>query len=415
MPTDSEMFSQVEVKRSEGGRPAVDRELGYRLLQEKKADGSQKFSTKYLMRVLHCSSRMIRELKQEMREKGIVSKSEIDLQKLDKESRDFDSECKEVIGSSFKDWIVGKQKGSGIDIFYFCRKVWSDSAIWDRPFLYDVADLNKPEVADELANKFLKYFGGDEKRIRDRITRIRRFFTFMRREDVNDRYLRLTESKHPRNKRDVPQLAFINSPTQIQEAIDEMGKRFGPEGELIVMLKIVSQMRTGMGSEKRELWGTQCGEIDHSYLIMPDENQYVFQVHAKMNETWMINWMPKEVKKRLYSLYKTRQKGEMLIQLQVEKVRKAWGEITKKIGEKYGDSGIPQLKLHDLRKVSATWYYIMGLPLEVVADINVGWKDLNTLKNFYLQIRRMITKETRKQYQDNIPAWFKEGLDQYLA
>lgn len=313
MATDQEFFDALKVENektvAKEGRPAIDRGIGYKLLGEKKQDGTPKFSTKYIMRVCHCSSRLVRLMRKEMLDKGIVTKEEVDLSKLDYDARSFDEECIEVRGLSFRDWMISKERENGKAIFSFCQKVWSN--VWKKPYLYEITDASNNR-AEQLAQEFLKVFGEDIKRIRARITSIRRFFSFMKREDINDMYLRLTESKHPRAMREVPSLAFVDSPLQIQEAIDEMKARFGLEGELLVMLKIVTQMRTGQADEKRELWGIQVGEPDHSFLLMPSgvEGQIVFQIHAKMNETWTINFLPKQVKQKLFDLYQTRKKGE---------------------------------------------------------------------------------------------------------
>ena len=69
---------------------------------------------------------------------------------------------------------------------------------------------------------------------------------------------------------------------------------------------------------------------------------------------------------------------------------------------------------HDMRKISITWLFVMGVPLELAVMINVGWKDLNTAKDHYLHMRGLLKKSERKAYRDNIPEWYREGLDEYI-
>ena len=69
---------------------------------------------------------------------------------------------------------------------------------------------------------------------------------------------------------------------------------------------------------------------------------------------------------------------------------------------------------HDMRKISITWLFVMGVPLELAVMINVGWKDLNTAKDHYLHMRGLLKKSEQKAYRDNIPEWYREGLDEYI-
>jgi len=50
--------------------------------------------------------------------------------------------------------------------------------------------------------------------------------------------------------------------------------------------------------------------------------------------------------------------------------------------------------------------------MESFSDFNVGWLNMNTLKEHYNHARGK-TKTWRKQYRENIPDWFKEGLDEW--
>ena len=99
--------------------------------------------------------------------------------------------------------------------------------------------------------------------------------------------------------------------------------------------------------------------------------------------------------------------GEPLWGFSMRDFRKAWGEVTLRIiGRK--------LDLHDLRKISLTWFYVCGLPLEVASRLNVGWKDLSTADRHYIDIGAMLKFSVREEYVKNIPAWFKDGLEDYI-
>lgn len=57
----------------------------------------------------------------------------------------------------------------------------------------------------------------------------------------------------------------------------------------------------------------------------------------------------------------------------------------------------------------------MGVPLEVATMLNVGWKSLDTAQSHYIDIKRVLRKSFRVEYQKNIPDWFKEGLDDFTG
>lgn len=381
------------------GRPKTNRDLGYKLAISQIQTGNP--STKYICRVLQCTSRTYETIKKEVIAQGLAIKK-IDLAKLDKESRDFDLECKETMGFSFYDWLKGKTVAYDT-IFRFCQKVWKE--IWDHPLLYNVTIRTDP-LGYQLSQSFLNYYGSDVKRIRQRKFHIRYFFRFMGRTDIMDRDLTVSNARDPRSIRDVPEIILSDFPKKLDSAIFLMKEQLGLEAEVLLKLKLCTQMRTG--EKERELWGIRCKETNHSYLIMNSPDEYIFKVSAKMNENWNITWIPKTLREELYQLYLTRSNGEKLFQLNVEDVRKAWKDVCKLMK-------LPILRLHDLRKVSITWLYVMGIPLEEATRINVGWKDLNTARNHYLQFKDALKKDAKMIYRDNIPAWFKEGLDQYLA
>ena len=57
----------------------------------------------------------------------------------------------------------------------------------------------------------------------------------------------------------------------------------------------------------------------------------------------------------------------------------------------------------------------MGVPLEVAVNLNVGWKDTNTALSNYLDVKKVLRKSKRTAYRENIPEWFKEGLDDFTG
>jgi integrase len=81
----------------------------------------------------------------------------------------------------------------------------------------------------------------------------------------------------------------------------------------------------------------------------------------------------------------------MLIQLTKKYIRPLWREETSKVG-------LPPMSLHDLRKVSITYFYAMGIPLEIATSINCGWRDLNTARDYYLQYRGLLKREKKEHY-----------------
>ena len=165
-------------------------------------------------------------------------------------------------------------------------------------------------------------------------------------------------------------------------------------------------MRTGVRSDGRGLMGIRIGTEYPSYIFMNGPDEFRIHVLEKMREEYDITWIPRRVRERLWELYKQREKGDYLFSFKVDKLRKMISEAS----EIY--TGV-RLVPHDLRKVSITWLFVMGVPLELAVMINVGWKDLNTPKDHYLHMRTLLKKSERKAYRDNIPAWYKDGLEEY--
>ena len=393
--TDSQIFQTARLSANhDKGRPKVNRDLAAQLI-------TAGYSTRRIMQVLKCKSRTVRLIRQEMKAAGVQS-PHLDEAYLDKVAVDFEDEASRAMGFSFSEWLKSK-RSNWRKVFNFCQKVWTQA--WDKPSLVLVKDRNQ-SLADELALKFMATFGEDKERIRDRKKLIRYLFAFLGREDINNRHLTMTISRDPIPIREVPELSMPNFPTRLNEAFIKIEDAMGEEVATALKLKVCSQMRTGEGM--RELMGLQCGANGHSYLIMTSHEDWRMKITGKGNESWTITWLPLEVRLRLWRIYLARKHGDKLFRFNINKVRLAWRSITEQI------VGIP-MSLHDLRKVSLTWLWALGIPLEIATTFNVGWRDLNTARDHYLQYRRLLRGEDRRRYAEQIPDWFKEGLQEYVG
>lgn len=399
------MTETVQVSVNRGGRPSIDRQRAFQLAKSQIETG--KPSTQFICRVLHIKNDTWRKIKKEYIEyrktQGeIIKKPDYDL--LDKSVRDFEEELKATTDLSFLGWLKGKTK-SWRPIFNYCQKEWLRQ---NKPSLYWIAQRDSPEhQAEQFIQSFIENQLQEAKTRRTRKTLMSYLLMFLGRKDVYEKFLKITQSRDPRSVKEVPEILMTDFPKKFERALDLMEERLGKEGSLLIKLKLVTLMRTGDIQEGRELWGIKVKETNSTYLIMNSEDEFVFKIHAKMNESWTVRWIPKEVRRELYELYQSREKGSQLIQLNVKDVRRVWKEVTEEVG-------LPPLSLHDLRKVALSWLWMMGIQLEVATDINVGWKDLNTAKRHYIQFRGAIQKSMKEVYRNSIPAWFKDGLDQYL-
>jgi len=379
---------------SEVGRPKVNRELLYQLIKAGK-------STRYITRVLKCSSRLVRLAKKELKNMGEVVPQITDEQ-LDKLERDFDEELETATGLSFKDWLK-ERRVDYIVIYNFCKRVWDE--VWERPRLLLVKDVNNP-LADQLAQKFLSFYGDDKQRIRVRKEHIRKLFIFLGRHDVCDRHLTIREARDPRSLRELPVLTSLAFPQRLERAKARVKEICGEEVETLLRFKIVTMMRTGR--KDKELMGLVKEGNNGNWIVMDSEDSYRIKISAKGREVWYISWIPKQVREGLYRLYNQTPSGSNLFNIDVNLLRREWKIATKlEVGT--------ELRLHDLRKVGLTWMYAMGVPLEIATEINVGWRDLNTAKRHYLGLRGLLGKQDRGAYVDLIPSWFKEGLEDYVA
>lgn len=395
--TDSEIFGEDQPLRitngPEGGRPRINRDLARRLFQAG-------FTPSQVAKKLNCHVVTARNIRRELEEAGEL-KTELREEGLNLIQADFDEECKMAIGISFADWLKTKTVAHR-RIFNFCQRCWTN--IWKKPSLVLTKDTDN-KLGDQLCMAWLDAFGEDLKRIRGRKKLIRYLFRFLGRHDLCDRYLTMTQSRDPRPIRRIPQIEMIDFPETIEAFLDGL-EEIDPEMKVATMLKLTTQMRTGNKNKQRALMGITVGK-GKSYLIMNSPDEFRFRVLEKMREEWDITWLPRELREDLWELYQRRDPGEHLFSFTVRRYRRAMKKMSK---EHLGLKMTP----HDMRKISITWLYVMGVPLELAVMINVGWKDLNTPKDHYLHMRNLLKKSDRKAYRENIPEWFKEGLDEYI-
>ena len=397
--TDGEIFTEDENIRtstngSQGGASRINRDLARRLFQ-----GG--FSTGQVAKKLKCHIVTARRIRNELEASG-------DLAKNDREpgmsvvQADFDEECKMAIGISFKGWLTTQTPSAASRIFNFSQRVWDQ--VWDRPSLVMTKD-SENQLGDQLCMKFLEKFAEDKPRIRDRKKLIRYIFRFLGRRDLCDRYLTMTQSRDPRPIRRVPLIETPDFPTEFQKVFDEIN-RLDNEVGVASEFKLCAQMRTGNRAKDRGLMGIKIGMESPSYIWMTSPDEFKIHVVEKKGEEWDITWLPRRVRERMWTLYCQRSKGEPLFSFPVSRLRNMMGDVTEKLLDF-------RMTPHDLRKISVTWLYVMGVPLELAVEINVGWKDLNTPKDHYLHMRNLLKRTDRLAYADKIGDWYKDGLDEY--
>ena len=174
--------------------------------------------------------------------------------------------------------------------------------------------------------------------------------------------------------------------------------------------KICTGIRTGNRSEGRGLSGLSADSKSPSYLMFKGST-WRAQVYEKKGETWPITWIPAEVLANLRTLYDEAQtrKKPFIFTYSVPR-RIALSKLWRKVSAKHIGT---ELTFHDLRKVSITWLYTMNIPIEIATTLNVGWKDLSTARDHYLELRAFLKKSARQAYRENIPDWYKDGLEEY--
>ncbi len=188
--------------------------------------------------------------------------------------------------------------------------------------------------------------------------------------------------------------------------LDELNT-LNPQVGLGSEFKLCSMMRTGVRADERGLMGIRVGAGGASTIIMSGPDEIRIHVLEKMREEWDITWLPQRVRERLWDLYQTRETGDPLFSFEVRVFRK----MVKAAALKHLE--VEDFIPHDIRKVSITWLFVMGVPLELAIMINVGWKDMSTVQRHYIHMRNILKKSDRLAYREKIPEWFKDGLTEY--
>lgn len=391
-----------------GGRPKVNRELVIRYLKMKDNLGNPLYTQTQIASQCRCGYSTVKKIKKEAEEAGELETEESRRTALGMVEADFNSETLRARGTSFLDWVLStfKDKSDAKRVFNFTSLVWEN--LWDKcsmvEFMTDTSNLG-----EQCAIKFVNAFKEDRDRFRYRLKHIRYIFRFMKRRDLCDSYLRMPESRAPRSKRDVPEITMLDFPKKLDECIELMAEALGPEARTLLRFKIESQMRTGDEGDSRELFGIRVGDPDlKSYMVFGDQGELRSKIYAKKAETWELIWLSPEVKQALRDHYDTRETGQTLWTYSRETVTRKWTKVTRKVFKR-------ALKLHDLRKVSITWLYVMGVPLEIACMINVGWKDASTAVKHYLDIKPILRHTYRQKYREQIPEWFKGGLNDFIG
>lgn len=399
--TNKELFGEDEPDRlppgSQGGRPPINEEKVRRLIN------SGRFTTGQIARSVKAHPDSIRRIRRKLEKEGKLIDPKKNIRSGTTVAEDFDEECTIARGYSFKSWML-TQRGQqgGTRIFNTCQRVWSN--VWGKPSLILVMDRDHP-LGDQLALQYVELISQDPDKMRDRKKEIRYIFRFLARQDICDMHLRMTASRDPIAVRTIPEIMLPEFPTLLCECVDEMTE-IDPLYGTIVKAKLVLQARTGTTRKERGFFGIRKIDGD-SYIIMPDPATLQGQIIDKGNQRWTITYMTPQISAELWPLYEKAQTGDLIFPRKlIEPVLDAWGRITlENIGREF--------KLHDLRKVSSTWYFALGVPLDLLAEINVGWKDLNTVKVHYAHIRDILKKSARREYAALIPDWFKTGIEEY--
>jgi len=409
--TDSEILGKKSkyLNPSEGGRPKYDRDMIIRNLRLVDHTGKPRYTNAQVAHIIGCSVDTVKRAKREAIKNGELKPVEETGRAIGIVEGDFEQECLRAREMSFKGWLETRFSASekqGRYVFNFCAKVWAE--VWDKPSLVDFSDKNS-KLGDQCAIKFHQAFGEDKKRMRGRLKKIRFLMRFLDRRDINDRHFTMSNSKHPRSVRRVEEITFMDFPTKFQKCLDELEAELGSLYRLGVEFKLCTQMRTGTKKSEREFFGLRKGSNSgKSYIVFNNPDEFRSIIYAKKSEIWRLIWLPEKVRKELYEHLETLENGDFVFDLDSKKLSRVWGKITKRnLGAR--------LRLHDLRKISITWFYAIGLPLEVSAMMNVGWRDLSTAMKHYADIKPILRSSTRATYSSNIPDWFKEGLNEFTG
>ncbi len=394
-------------EKKKGGRPKVNRDLVIRNLKAKDASGGPRYTKAQIARMMNCTPKTITRIYNEAIKSGDLKTSDFEKKAIGIIEADFDSECLRAKGLSFLAWLETRFSDQSSANYYFNFNALIWEKIFDKCDLTILADQTH-HLADQMAIKFVTEFQGNKTQMRSRLKKIRFLFRFLGRGDINDKHLKMDNSKHPRAVRRVQQISSTNFPLIYNKIEDRIRALLGNDAVLDLRLKIVTQMRTGTKKSEREFYGMCKGTETKSYLTMVNDEEYQFHIFAKKSEEWDVIWMPKTVREGLFERYQTLNDGDHLASTPMQKLRDTWGDVTEEILGR-------RLILHDTRKISITWLYVMEVPLEVATMLNVGWKSMDTAHAHYIDISKVLRKSFRAEYRKNIPDWFKEGLDDFTG
>ena len=400
--TDKEIFGKDDDARIVlKGRSRINEDLVKRLLQE----GRYTYVQIAKHPQVNCTPRHVRRIRDRLIENGELKEKESE-KGPGIMAADFDDECFRAKGMSFLAYMKNKRKQWAYP-FNFARRTWEK--VWDKPNLVIVTD-DKDPLGDVICQKFLTVMCADNTKSRDRKKLIRPLFTFLGREDLNNRHLTMTKGRDKISVKRIPHLDTLEFPILLDKALSAFRDRYGVVKYNKLRFKLCAGPRTGDLKEGRGWSGIRKLKKDetyNSYMLFTGPDEFQIHILEKMNEEWDINWLPKDVRHGVYEIYKDMEPGAAFIteNYSPDTIRKEWYEVSEPI------LGF-RLEFHDFRKVFATWLIICKVPMDSFGDFNVGWLDMNTLKDHYKHGRGK-TKTWRKQYRENIPDWFKEGLEEW--
>lgn len=397
--------SNKTTTESKGGRPAIDEDLILRNMKLTDNNGVRLYTDRQLASMAGCTARSIRRYRKKFLDAGLLDEIDQDKKGIGAIEAELDAECIRAMGHSFHDWLHTryKRESSAHTTFNFCSKVWDQ--VWEKPSLVEFTK-RQSNVADICSVKFLEAFGDDKKRIRTRISTISFLYRFLDRESVRKKHMRMDTAKHPKPTRRVSEISSIEFGLQYQEIEDMVCRKLGEEARLMLRFKIASQMRTGDLEDNRELFGLRHDSQGQNYIKFLNDDQYVGHIYAKRSEEWDLIWLPQWVKDHLKAHLENVPLGEPVWSVSKADLRRVFGAASKKVTGR-------RLILHDCRKISVTWLYVLGVPAEVACMINVGWLDVGTAFKHYLDAKRLLRGSFKEEYGANIPEWFKEGLDDF--
>lgn len=173
---------------------------------------------------------------------------------------------------------------------------------------------------------------------------------------------------------------LVNDGSATAEEIETM--------RMVIMLKASLGPRTGNPKEEREVWGCKVNSGKSNLQIDQNGKIVSWTFFAKGGFTWgpiPERMIDPTLKARVEEYVRKHdiKAGDFLVQNMTDDRAR----ILLKAGCKI--AGLSKFRLHDFRKMFATAGILGGVPMEVMADLGVGWKDLDTLKEFYVTIKSL--------------------------